>query len=106
MMAAIGPALAAGAAEAWRMRSQKGRWVEKAPRVATAAAGAAAIAAFKNGGDDGGREDRWSRDRYDDRYDDRRGRKEEEDSGFSKGSMLKSMVGGLIMNRFAHGSRK
>ncbi|KAF9871308.1 hypothetical protein CkaCkLH20_11229 [Colletotrichum karsti] len=48
LQAAASAAVVAGAAEAWRMRKDKSSWQKKGTKMATAAAGAAAIAAFKD----------------------------------------------------------
>jgi hypothetical protein len=74
---AAGAAIAAGAAEAWRVRNHKVKLTEKGTRVATAAASAAAIAAFK---------------------DDRPGDKD-------KRHTAQATLGGLLVNRLANGSR-
>lgn len=85
MLAAGSAALAAGAAEAWKMRKDKGTWAQKGIKLATAAGGAAAIAAFQNGGGDD---------------------KKNNNEGSGKGDMMKSMLGGMLMNRFASAMTK
>ncbi|GKT63915.1 hypothetical protein CT0861_01214 [Colletotrichum tofieldiae] len=82
LQAAASAAVVAGATEAWRMRKEKTSWSRKGTRMATAAAGAAAIAAFNNNanGSHGGK-----------------------DSGGSRKDALQATLGGLLVNRLANG---
>ncbi|KDN68128.1 hypothetical protein CSUB01_10908 [Colletotrichum sublineola] len=91
LQAVASAAVVAGAAEAWRMRKDKSSWSKKGKRLATAAAGAAAIAAINNnahashGGKDSG------------------GGK---NSGGSKKDTLQATLGGLLVNRLARNALK
>lgn len=87
MLAAGGAAIAAGAAEAWKLRKDRSNWTQKGTRLATAAAGAAALEAFRD-------RDPPAPDRYGYGY----------DYGYEKPrkrGRVKSMLGGLLLSRFA-----
>ncbi|WYZ43155.1 hypothetical protein EsH8_VI_000854 [Colletotrichum jinshuiense] len=84
LQAAASAAVVAGATEAWRMRNEKTSWSRKGTKMATAAAGAAAFAAFNNNGSGSG----------------------SRDHGSSKKDALQATLGGLLVNRLANGGRK
>ncbi|KAF5494185.1 hypothetical protein CGCS363_v009211 [Colletotrichum siamense] len=78
IQAAASAAVVAGAAEAWRMRKDKSSWQKKGMRMATAAAGAGAIAAFKDNNP----------------------------KDYGKKDAVGATIGGLLMNQFASGMLK
>ncbi|TEA13897.1 hypothetical protein C8034_v003829 [Colletotrichum sidae] len=84
IQAAASAAVVAGATEAWRMRNEKTSWSKKGTKMATAAAGAAAIAAFKDGGNNSGSGRRNSESR-------------------SRKDAIGATIGGLLVNRLANG---
>ncbi|KAL0936850.1 uncharacterized protein CTRU02_209066 [Colletotrichum truncatum] len=78
LQAAASAAVVAGATEAWRMRKDKTSWQKKGTKMATAAAGAAAIAAFKDNGP----------------------------KDYGKKDAVGATIGGLLVNRLANGMNK